>query len=174
MDKYFASKLGIVCYKWFSNDALLSFKVRYTKGNTILACLFIPVLEINFIFVKEIEDVEGMAIFNNQFLYTTYADDTILFLGDGNSVTEDIQIFEHFSIFSGLKPNKSKCEIAGIGVLNGFQMTLCDMECVNPKTNTIKILGIFFSYNRRLENDENYRRKSYRITEIVENATANN
>ena len=109
-----------------------------------MACLFILVLEINFIFVKEIEDVEGMAIFNNQFLYTTYADDTIFFLSDENSVTEDIQIFEHFSVFSGLKPNKSKCEIAGIGVLNGFQITLCDMECVNPKTNTIKILGIFF------------------------------
>ena len=37
-------------------------------------------------------------------------------------------------------------------------MVLCGMECVNLKTNTIKLLGIRFSYNRRLENDENYRR----------------
>ena len=37
-------------------------------------------------------------------------------------------------------------------------MALCGMECVNLKNNAIKILGIHFSYNRRLENDENYRR----------------
>ena len=55
-----------------------------------------------------------------------------------------MQIFEHISIFSGLKPNKSKCEIAGIGVLKGFQIALCGMEYVNLKNNTIKILGIHF------------------------------
>ena len=30
-------------------------------------------------------------------------------------------------------------------------------ECINLKTNTIKILVIHFYYNRRLENDESYR-----------------
>ena len=35
-------------------------------------------------------------------------------------------------------------------------MALCGIECV--KNNTIKILGIHFSYNKSLENDENYRR----------------
>ena len=34
-----------------------------------------------------------MTIFNNQFLYMAYADDTIYFLGNENSVTEVIQIF---------------------------------------------------------------------------------
>ena len=33
-------------------------------------------------------------------------------------------------------------------------MTLCGMECAKWKNNTIKIFGIHFSYNRRLENDE--------------------
>ena len=37
-------------------------------------------------------------------------------------------------------------------------MALCGMECVNLKNNTIKILGIHFSYNKSLENDENQRR----------------
>ena len=80
-------------------------------------------------------------------------DDTTFFLSNQNSVTEFIQIFEHFSIFSGWKRNKSKCEIAGIGVLKGVQIALCVMECVNLKTNTIKILEMHFSYNERLEND---------------------
>ena len=41
------------------------------------------------------------------------------------------------------------------------------MECVNLKKNTIKILGIHFSYNRRLENDENYRRYIINIGELL-------
>ena len=56
-------------------------------------------------------------------------------------------------------------------------MASCGMECLNLKTNAIKVLGIHFSYNRRLENDENYREciiKIKKIIEIVGNATANN
>ena len=60
--------------------------------------------------------------------------------------------------FSGLKPNKSKSEISGIGVLKGVQMALCGMECVILKNNTIKILGSHFSYKTSLKNNENYRR----------------
>ena len=33
-----------------------------------------------------------------------------------------------FSNFSGLKPNKTKCEIAGIGVLNGVQVAFCGIS----------------------------------------------
>ena len=41
------------------------------------------------------------------------------------------------------------------------------MGCVNLKNNTIKILGIHFSYNRRLENDENYRRYIIKIEKLL-------
>ena len=44
---------------------------------------------------------------------------------------------------------------------------LCGMECVNLKNNTIKILGIHFSYNKRLENDENYRRYIIKIEKLL-------
>ena len=33
--------------------------------------------------------------------------------------------FGRFSLLSGLKPNKAKSEIAGIGVLKGVSVTLC-------------------------------------------------
>ena len=80
---------------------------------------------------------------------------------------------ELFSIFSGLKSNKSKCELAGVGVLKRVQMALFGMKCVNLKNNTIKILGIDFSYNKSLENDEN-NYKIWKIIQIVENVTAKN
>ena len=42
-------------------------------------------------------------------------------------------MFEHFLLFSGLKPNKYKCERPGIDVLKGVQMALCGIEFVNLK-----------------------------------------
>ena len=45
-----------------------------------------------------------------------------------------------FSNFSGLKPNKTKREIVGIGVQNRDQVALCCMKYVN-----FKIPGVHFS-----------------------------
>ena len=137
------------------------------QGNPILVYLFILVLEIFFILLKKAKMFK-----TSKFLiisiYTLYTLMTILFfLSNENSVTEVIQIFEHFSIISGLKPNKSKCEIAGIGVLKGVQMALCSMACVNLKNKTIKILGIHFSYNKSLENDKNHRRYIIKIEKLL-------
>ena len=46
-------------------------------------------------------------------------------------------------------------------------MVFCGMECVNLKSNTIKILEIHFSYNRSLENGENYRRYIIKIEKLL-------
>ena len=70
-----------------------------------------------------------------------------------------MEILKHFSQISGLKPNKSKCEIAGTDVLKGVKVALCNMRCVNLHEDTIKILGIHYSYNKQLENDENFKKK---------------
>ena len=61
-----------------------------------------------------------------------------------------------FSNFSGSKPNKTKCKIAGIGVLNVVQVALCGMKCVNLNNKTVKIFGVHFLYNKNLEQDENF------------------
>ena len=62
-------------------------------------------------FIKESEIFQGLAIFNNQFLYTAYAENTTFFVSNENSVTGVIRNFEYFLIFSGLKPNKYKSPI---------------------------------------------------------------
>ena len=48
------------------------------------------------------------------------------------------------------------CEVAGIGVMKGVKVALCDVKCVNFLTNAIKILGICFSYNKKLENEKSF------------------
>ena len=66
------------------------------------------------------------------------------------SATELIKMFDNFFLFSGLKINNTKCEVAGIGVRKGVKMALCGMECVSLTKDVITILGIYFSYNKKL------------------------
>ena len=121
------------------------------QGDPISAYLFILVLEIAFIFIKENKNIKGINIFDNIFLYSAYADDTTFFLSDEDSVIEVINAFHKFSLISGLKPNEYKCEIGGIGVLKGVSLTLCCMDWIDVTKETIKVLGIHFSYNKKLE-----------------------
>ena len=78
--------------------------------------------------------------------HTVYADDTTFFRNQ-----QLIKTFDKFSLFSRLQINNAKCEIAGIGVKKGVKMTLCGMDCIDLTEDVIKILGIYFSYNKKLE-----------------------
>ena len=35
-------------------------------------------------------------------------------------------------------------------------MELCGMECIDLTNNSVKILGIHFSYNKKIKNEENF------------------
>ena len=61
-----------------------------------------------------------------------------------------MKTFKLFSKFSGLKPNILKCEVAGIGSLKGVKMAVCGIKCIDLTTETIKILGVNFPYNQKL------------------------
>ena len=126
------------------------------QGDPISAYLFILALEIFFIIAKNNTNINGLELFNYKFLYTAYADDTTFFVKNKKSIAEIINILNKFSCFSGLKPNKSKCEIVGIGSLNGVKVALCGMKSVNLNIETIKILGTHFSYNKELQQEKNF------------------
>ena len=51
-----------------------------------------------------------------------------------------IDVFYFFSYFSGLKPNLTKSEIAGIGVLKEVQETVCGMRCIDLNIETYSFL----------------------------------
>ena len=79
-----------------------------------------------------------------------------------------MDIFDTFSKFSVLKPNKIKCEIAGIGALKGVQLALCGMRCIDLVSNTVKILGLYYSYNEKLEIQENFKWHMINIEKILQ------
>ena len=55
-----------------------------------------------------------------------------------------------------MKPNKSKCEFTETGALKGAKLALCGMKYIDLRSKTVKILGIHFSYNKEIENNENF------------------
>ena len=118
------------------------------QGDPISAYLFIIELEVVFQIIKETPNIGCFEIFQKTFTYSPYADDTTFFLKNNESVINLLEIFKHFSHFSGLKPKKLNSEIVGIGVLKKVKVALCGMRCVNLYEDTIKILGTRYSYKK--------------------------
>ena len=58
------------------------------QRDPISAYLFILVLEIAHIFIKENKNIKGINVFDNIFLYSAYPDDRSFFLSDEDSVIE--------------------------------------------------------------------------------------
>ena len=54
----------------------------------------------------ENENINGLNIFENTFLYTAYAGDTTFFLKEKKSVIELMKTFDIFLTFSGLRQSK--------------------------------------------------------------------
>ena len=74
----------------------------------------------------------------------------LFFLKKENSIVHVSEKFNLFSDFLGLRPSTAKCKIAGIGVLKGVQ-AVWDL-----RNEAIKILGIYFSHNQKIEDKENF------------------
>ena len=84
--------------------------LKLEKGDPISAYVFIHNLEIALLYFIENKNIKKINVFNNIFLYSPYADDTTLFVSDEDSVIEVIDAFDKFSLLSGLKRNKARCE----------------------------------------------------------------
>ena len=87
-------------------------------------------------------ETEGMTIFDYTYLCSAYADDTTFFLKDIISIRHMV---DNFPYFSRLKPNLTKFEIVGIGVLKGVQEAVCGMCCIDLNKSMLKIFGTHFS-----------------------------
>ena len=100
-------------------------------------------------------------------MYTAYVDDSTFLLRDLRSVKYLIDTFTNFSKYSGLKPNLSKCEISGIGSLKGVIKAACGLKSVNLTSDTLRILGVHFYCNQKLQNEKNFVNIVKKIRQII-------
>ena len=76
-------------------------------------------------------------------------------------------MFDKFSLFSGLKTNNVKCKIAGIGVKKGVKLAFYGMECIDLSDDVIKIVGIYFCYNQKIEQEKSFLNHIVKIQNIL-------
>ena len=137
------------------------------QGDPISAYLFIIIMEVFFIMVRNNPNIEGLEMLGFKYILTSYADDATFILKNTNSITEIFKTFDTFSEFSGLKANRSKCEIAGIGVKNGAEVALLDLKCINLLTDAVRILGVHFSYNPEIYKEKNFQETVNNIESVL-------
>ena len=109
------------------------------------------------------DNIKGIKMFENPFLVSAYAGDSTFFLKDKNSVKELLNIINCFSSFMGLKSYLFKCEVAGIGALNEVKAIICGIKCIDLAEEAIKVLGVFFSYDKKLQLENNFRKTKLNI-----------
>ena len=73
------------------------------QGDPISAFLFILTLEILFIDLKSKPEIEGMIIFDYNYLCSAYANDTAFFLKDSISVKHMVETFPFFFVLFMIK-----------------------------------------------------------------------
>ena len=137
------------------------------QDGPLSACLYILCLEILFMLIKKHKNIKGIKMFENTFPYTVLADVSTFFLKDKKSIKELLNTINYFSSFTDLKPNLSKCEVAGIGALKEVKVAICGIKCIDVIKEVIMILGVSFSYDKNLWLESNFRKTILNIERIL-------
>ena len=79
-----------------------------------------------------------------------------------NQSIHQLRIFEHDFLY----PAFFYPEIARIGALKGVRVALYGMYCINLSKETAKVLGIQFSYKKKLEEKKNFNNHTAKIENV--------
>ena len=83
----------------------IELKKRRRQGDSISAYIFILVLEMVLPVTKSSKKINSLKIFKYEFIYTSYANDSMFSLKNQKSVIEILKVFDRFSKVSALNPN---------------------------------------------------------------------
>ena len=130
---------------------------RGTKQGYLLSSyLFILVLEIPFIQVRNDPSVQGFKIGDIEIKLSAFADDTIFFVRNKESINRLLNIMRKFGEFSSLHASVEKCEACWIGCSKCRTDKPVNCKVTSLIRSSIKILGVHYSYNREVAEDKNF------------------
>ena len=110
--------------------------------------------------VRENQSIEGVQVLKKQVKSVFFADDSTFFLKNMGSLKILLAEMRLFSQFSSLHLNSSKSEVAYLGPCNRLEAgcDVNDFKWVDLHSKGIKILGIYFSYNKTFLQKNNFER----------------
>ena len=116
------------------------------QGDPLLPSLFIIVLELLALSIRDNDEIKGIVMDGNEIKLVIFADDMTSFVRDKLSYRTLFDTLTLFTTYSGLKVNHEKTEILLLG-----NMKVSSSEIgVNEISKVIKILGVNFTFNHSL------------------------
>ena len=146
---------GELCDEQRIHNQIFSSSSGTCQGDPLSAYLFILVMEILFIQIRNKKNIRGLRIFGYEVKLTSFADDVSCFL-DVDSIKELLQLLKSSYFFNSLKINYEKSEVCGIGSKKGAVRAFSNLSSVDLTTESIKILGCHHSYNKQLAENRNF------------------
>ena len=133
-----------------------SMKRGKRQGDPLSPYLFILALETLFVSIRSDRGIKGFRVQNIEIKLTAYADDTIFFVRDAQSLRRILKKMKKFEVFSSLKINVEKCEAAWLGKAKNCVTKIISCKWQSMTQSTVKILGVRFSYDKKLADKENF------------------
>ena len=154
-----------------SNNGFLSetFSIERStrQGDPISPFIFILILELLFIHIRNDNTIKGIKVLNNEIKLTSFADDATYFLKNRISVERLLIVIEQFSMVSGLEINRTKSEC----LLLDFEMNLDihenDYLFGIPVVDNLKILGHYYGKSQMVCDFNHFYSKLNKMDEIV-------
>ena len=122
--------------------------------------LFILAAELLSCSIRANDHINGIRVLNKEIKLSQYADDTTSFCKDQESLGKLLELLDLFKDCSGLKLNQSKSEAMWLGKNANKTDTLFGVQWPQRR---ISALGISFSYNLKLCEQENFSHKICKI-----------
>ena len=121
------------------------------QGDPLSAYLFIIMLEILCISIRNSEDICGIKVNNDEIKLSLFTDDLTSFLKDNRSLVNFLKLIQDYGRCSGLKINHNKSEIMLLGNCAYTPQVSAVSSDLKIK-KVVKILGVHFTYDLRVKN----------------------
>ena len=154
------------------NNGFLSNRISMQRGIfqgcPISPYLFLFVIEILALSIRQNERVKGIKVKDEEVKISLFADDSVCFVdGSKNTLDTLFDILNKFGRLSGCKVNLTKTEAVWIGSKRGCQDFPLRDQGITWKASTFKSLGINFSLNLGLIFDLNYKERLKRMQQTL-------
>ena len=138
------------------------------QGCPISPYLFLFVIEIMALSIRQNEQLKGIKINDHEVKISLFADDSVCFINGSRGSFESLfDILNTFGKYSGCKINVTKTEAVWIGSKRGCQDFPLRNQGITWKTSRFKSLGVNFSLDLDLIFDFNYKEKLNRMTQTI-------